>query len=300
MFNKKIMAALTAAAFTLSSAAGASSVIVLAEEVNIPEEQETDQTVQTDAVRIESVTVDVTGFVEETADVILSEDETHDVIYGSGSTACGAESREELLDEIRQAERTVERTKLSHVDVGNRSVYVPGPALFPYTDTAYSDNEQALWDFFKWMGFTDAGAAAALGNLSMESGLNPAAKTQNFDYALGRGGGGLAGWMSRGRLRGLMELAGKSQASWQDLSVQMAYLQYELEHTRKNVGDEMKVQTDVDYAADYFCVYFEGCIGHSASPAIDDVSVINGSWYQGLAKRKALARMYYDRYALQS
>ncbi|MCM1284104.1 MAG: phage tail tip lysozyme [Roseburia sp.] len=157
-------------------------------------------------------------------------------------------------------------------------------------------NEELLWDFFKSIGFTDAGAAAALGNLSVESGLDPASKSANFSYERGKGGGGLAGWMCHGRFRGLYQLAEEEEKDWTDMEIQMQYLQIELSGTRERVGNKMCKVTDIDYATDYFCVYFEGCVGRTAS-GNDAVSTINGRWYQGLKLRKARARKYYEDYA---
>ncbi|MCM1106495.1 MAG: phage tail tip lysozyme [Blautia sp.] len=157
-------------------------------------------------------------------------------------------------------------------------------------------NEELLWDFFKSLGFTDAGAAAALGNLSVESGLDPASKSANFSYERGKGGGGLAGWMCHGRFRGLYRLAEEEEKDWTDMEIQMQYLQIELSGTRERVGNKMCKVTDIDYATDYFCVYFEGCVGRTAS-GNDAVSTINGRWYQGLKLRKTRARKYYEVYA---
>lgn len=203
------------------------------------------------------------------------------------------EPKEDLLLQIRQAEAQ-EQERAAAVDVGN--VRIPEIQL---SGSGNAENGKVLWDYCKMLGFTDAGAAATLGNLAVESGLNPAATTANFDPDKGTGGGGLAGWMCRGRFKGLLELAAKRGVPWQDLSLQAEYLAYELEHTRAYVGDAMKAQTDVDYATDYFCVYFEGCVGHSPRPELDENSSINGNCYQMLAKRKAYAREYYRKYSTQ-
>lgn len=303
MHTKKLIAALSAAAFTLSTAAGASSVITFAEEVKqektTPEETEAPAPVET----VTSVTADMEGFEEEVADTGVnteiveeekSEEEIQTVIFKGNRNAGAAEKR------IRLAElSSLPVSPTTCIDVGNLGSTGEVTPLtdFPYTQVSVSSSEQALWDLFKSMGFTDAGAAGAMGNLAMESGLNPSSRSSNFDPAEGRGGGGLAGWMCAGRFRGLMTMAEANGESWQSLSIQMSYLKYELENTRKNVGQQMKTETDVDMAADYFCVYFEGCVGRSGSPQIDGISEVNGKWYQGLNKRKALARTYYERYA---
>lgn len=296
MTNKKLMSVLTAMAFSLSAAAAASSVITLAEEVHVTDSSETNEkTIPKEDQLVTSVTADLTDYTEESVNIVLPEEED---IQKEDSAVTANAKDESALKEIRLAEKQSSATASSYVNVGNvQGTGLTLPATLSYTSDSYQSNEQALWDFFKSLGFTDAGAAGAMGNLSMESGLNPGSKTANFDYENEKGGGGLAGWMCSGRFHGLVAMAEANGTSWNDLSIQMAYLQYELENTRKKVGDEMKVQTDVDYAADYYCVYFEGCIGRSSTPSIDGISVINGCWYQGLTKRKALARMYYERYA---
>lgn len=297
MHSKRLTAVLSAVAFTLTAAASASSVITLAEETETGETKITTQTVEESQETVSSIAMDVEGYEEEETDTELPEEtETEqETIQNKEDRTSRAEE-----EKIRLAEsRTVLALSVNHVDVGNRVGYDVSVTDFPFTETAYAyaDNEKVLWDLFKSLGFTDAGAAGAMGNLAMESGLKPSSRSKNFDYANGTGGGGLAGWMCAGRFKSLMSMAEKNGVSWQDLSVQMAFLQYELENTRKDVGQRMKTETDVDMAADYFCVHFEGCVGHTASTEIDGISLINGKWYQGLKKRKALARGFYEKYA---
>lgn len=297
MHSKRLTAVLSAVAFTLTAAASASSVITLAEETETGETKITTQTVEESQETVSSIAMDVEGYEEEETDTELPEEtETEqETIQNKEDRTSRAEE-----EKIRLAEsRTVLALSVNHVDVGNRVGYDVSVTDFPFTETAYAyaDNEKVLWDLFKSLGFTDAGAAGAMGNLAMESGLKPSSRSKNFDYANGTGGGGLAGWMCAGRFKSLMSMAEKNGVSWQDLSVQMAFLQYELENTRKDVGQKMKTETDVDMAADYFCVHFEGCVGHTASTEIDGISLINGKWYQGLKKRKALARGFYEKYA---
>ena len=298
MHSKKLIAILSAAAFTLTAAASASSVITLADEVKTKNETEAGRQDKEPAQEtVSTITMDVEGYEEEEADTELPEEtETEqETIQNKEDRTSRAEE-----EKIRLAEsRTVLASSVNHVDVGNRVGYDVSVTDYPFTETAYAyaDNEKVLWDLFKSLGFTDAGAAGAMGNLAMESGLKPSSRSKNFDYANGTGGGGLAGWMCAGRFKSLMSMAEKNGVSWQDLSVQMAFLQYELENTRKDVGQRMKTETDVDMAADYFCVHFEGCVGHTASTEIDGISLINGKWYQGLKKRKALARGFYEKYA---
>ncbi len=297
--KKKLISVLTAMAVAMSAAAAASVFITLAEKGGGMQEaaaavggrEMSLQPGRRAAVRAGPAAAEEVIFVSD-----IKTEEARDA--ESGLILQDETEHTAALAKIREAESRASSVgalgENNTVDVGNVNQWsgavIPCSAKTPVEDT--------LWYFFKSLGFTDAGAAAALGNLSMESGLNPAAKSPNFDYEKGLGGAGLAGWMSRGRLKGLMELAEKKGGSWQDLSLQLAWLEYELEHGRKRVAEEMRRIADPDYAADVFCVYFEGCIGRSASYAIDGISAVNGKWYQGLEKRKALARMYYRKYAM--
>lgn len=169
------------------------------------------------------------------------------------------------------------------------------------------ESEDELWEFFKAMGCTDAGAAGAMGNLYAESRLIPSAKTENFSRTKKTGGGGLAGWMCRGRFADLYKLAEKRGKSWEDMSLQKEFLKQELEGTYKHVKDVITFTDDPEYAADYFCVYYEGCIICKASEGSfalesgtkDGISMITGKKYQGLSFRREMARVFYERHAAQ-
>lgn len=295
--KKKLISVLAAMAAAMSAAAAASVFITLAEMSGGMQEEAAavwEQEMFLQQGRSAAVRAGPAA-VEE----VISVSDIKEQEYGDAESGLILQDEAEhtaAFAKIREAESRASSAgapgEKKTVDVGNVNQW--SGTVIPCS--AGASVEDTLWYFFKSLGFTDAGAAAALGNLSMESGLNPAAQSPNFDYEKGLGGAGLAGWMSRGRLKGLMELAKKSGGSWKDLTLQMAYLEYELEHGRKRVAEEMRTIADPDYAADVFCVYFEGCIGRSASCAIDGISAVNGKWYQGLEKRKALARMYYGKY----
>lgn len=169
------------------------------------------------------------------------------------------------------------------------------------------ESEDELWEFFKAMGCTDAGAAGAMGNLYAESRLIPSAKTENFSRTKKTGGGGLAGWMCRGRFADLYKLAEKRGKSWEDMSLQKEFLKQELDGTYQHVKDVITSADDPEYAADYFCVYYEGCIICKASEGSfalesgtkDGISMITGKKYQGLSFRREMARVFYERHAAQ-
>lgn len=305
MKTKKLIAILSAMATTLSVAAVSSTAITMAEETKDSRVMGTETESEIFNIAA-SITVDTDGYEEETADTqIAIESEKEKTPLN-----IKLEDTKKAEKQIRLAEASLTKNiKQLKIDVGNtssgnaeRNIEIAEDKTsvgtdFPFTAVSYSSNEDALWDFCKSIGFTDAGAAAVLGNLSMESGLNPSSRTRNFDFKNGKGGGGLASWMCSGRFKNLAAFAEKKGASWQNLDVQMAFLQYEMDNTRRDVGAKMRTETDVDTATDYFCVNFEGCIGRSLSPHIDGISEINGKWYQGLSKRKSLARTYYARHA---
>lgn len=176
------------------------------------------------------------------------------------------------------------------------------------------ESEEELWEFFKSMGCTDAGAAGAVANLYAESRFIPSAKSKNFSRTKKTGGGGLAGWMCRGRFQDLYKLAETRGISWEDMSLQKEFIVQELSGTYQHVKDVLTAADDPEYAADYFCVYYEGCIvcnasegsiaggaseGTPESGTKDGISMITGKKYQGLSFRREMARVFYERHAAQ-
>lgn len=152
----------------------------------------------------------------------------------------------------------------------------------------FKQNEDAVWHFLKEIGFSDIGAAAVMGNAKIESSFNPTANHNNHYFGLFQWGGGR--W--NGNEISLSEFS--KSGSWCDLETQLNFFNLECSKSYENVYNQMKTATDLVYATDYFCVWYEGCIGNSGNWAY---SVINNKAYQCLADRRAYAQAYYQKYA---
>lgn len=87
--------------------------------------------------------------------------------------------------------------------------------------TAGSTNREKVWNFFAGKGFSQAGAAAVIGNLMQESQI----KTTAVNPA--SGATGICQWLG-GRLTGLRNHAKKLGKSWEDIDVQLDWLWIEL------------------------------------------------------------------------
>lgn len=150
--------------------------------------------------------------------------------------------------------------------------------------------ENKTWQFLKDIGFSDVGAAATMGNMRAESGFNPGANNNDRYHGLCQWGGGR--WSGN-----KVSLAGFSKncgTSWTDADTQLRFFNLECGLYYNKVYKEMQSATDIIYATDYFCVYYEICPGTAGNWA---ESVINGQPYQGLADRRAYAQQYLKHYS---
>ncbi|SFR77894.1 phage tail tip lysozyme [Anaeromicropila populeti] len=155
----------------------------------------------------------------------------------------------------------------------------------------YPDIEQTIWQFLKGLGFTDEGAAATMGNMVVESSFNPAANHNDHYFGLCQWGGGR--W--QGNDFSLTGFSQKCEKEWSDLQVQLTFFYMECSTYYANVYLLMGKTKDVVYATDYFCTYYEGCVGSSGNWAY---STVNGKAYQGLANRRRYAEWYLKKYGL--
>lgn len=125
-------------------------------------------------------------------------------------------------------------------------------------DLSGSDNPQKAFNYFKdTEGLTDVQAAGIVGNLLVESGVNPAS-TQNG----GGPGRGIAQWSVDGRWANLLKYASAQSQDPQQLSTQLAFISQEL-HGTPPAGDyskalsDLKSQTDVAGATESFMNDYE-------------------------------------------
>ena len=93
------------------------------------------------------------------------------------------------------------------------------------SSSTLTTREQAIWAYFKKKGYSDAATAAIMGNLQVESGLNPA----QFQYG-GGPGRGLAQWECTGtRFTNLVNFAKqRGNKDWKDLDSQLEFINKEL------------------------------------------------------------------------
>lgn len=111
-----------------------------------------------------------------------------------------------------------------------------------------------IYDFLLSKGIPPVGAAAILGNINAESGLNPAAINPTS------GASGLCQWY-QGRLDTLKSLAASKGVSWTDVDTQLEHLGNEFEYScYRDVHDVIMNATDesdLEYATWYWGRYFE-------------------------------------------
>jgi|GEM_PF-2839077 len=117
-----------------------------------------------------------------------------------------------------------------------------------------SQREAAAFAFFQSKGYSRVGAAAIVGNLLQESSLNPSAVHDNGT------GLGVAGWRDpspgKGRMTALREYAAARGKPADDLMVQLAFLDHELQTTEAGIGSTLRSATDVT-AANAAMISFE-------------------------------------------
>jgi TP901 family phage tail tape measure protein len=93
-----------------------------------------------------------------------------------------------------------------------------------YSQVSGGSTAAQIWNFFKSKGFSDSIAAGIMGNLQLESGLNPNARNPSS------GAFGIAQWLG-GRKTGLANYAASVGTSMNNLSTQLNFLWKELNST---------------------------------------------------------------------
>ena len=113
-----------------------------------------------------------------------------------------------------------------------------------------------IMNYFLGKGLSKHAAAGIMGNLYMESRLNPA--------AIGDGGtsGGIAQWHAN-RFRQLKLFAKKRNKDWKDLDTQLDFLWYELNSTYRNVYEKIRNAKDSDSVANIWGHDYERFAGYN-------------------------------------
>lgn len=138
--------------------------------------------------------------------------------------------------------------------------------------------EQQMFEFLKKQGFSDAGAAGAMGNMFAESGLKPNNLQNSFEKKLGHtdisytkavdngtyanfskdgAGYGLCQWTYSTRKSALLAFAKAEKASIGDAEMQLRFFVKELKESFSGVLSVLKSATTVREASDAMLLKFE-------------------------------------------
>jgi hypothetical protein len=175
------------------------------------------------------------------------------------------EQQKDLENQIRTGK--VRETGIVTLDTGSSS-------SFSSSRATGNDRASTIWNFFASKGFSDSVIAGILGNLRLESGLNPEAKNPSS------GASGIAQWLGS-RLTGLKRYAGSMGKSWKSLDVQLNYLWKELNTTEKRTLNWLL--NNQNASPETVAVMFEKLFERSGGAA--------------LAQRRKYAIEYYNQYA---
>ena len=148
------------------------------------------------------------------------------------------------------------------------------------------------------MGFTKEAAAGICGNLWQESKFHPTAIG-----GLKKSFIGIVQW-GGSRNQGLKNYAASIGKKWDDLDVQIGFIEYELNHgylntmnrvlKKLNGQTDIKSVTDVQTACDVWCAAVEGCTCSDPKHTTVTCPTVNGVRYQELALRREYAEKVYN------
>lgn len=155
-------------------------------------------------------------------------------------------------------------------DLTNSPFYIPQTTSnnddLQITDSSQAQSSQTrvtgssvhakIMNYFLDKGLSKHAAAGIMGNLYMESRLNPS--------AIGDGGtsGGIAQWHAN-RFRQLKLFAKKRNKDWKDLDTQLDFLWYELNSTYRNVYEKIRNAKDSDSVVNIWGHDYERFAGHN-------------------------------------
>jgi hypothetical protein len=139
----------------------------------------------------------------------------------------------------------------------------PGTEPFDTTREPVSDlfaNDKTAYDYFSGKGLTNFQAAAVVGNLDQESGVNP-----TINQAGGGPGRGIAQWSAGARWDttpgdNLVAYAAMQGMPTSSLTVQLGFIWYELEMFSQYGLAPLRASTNVTDATQVFEDDFEGCV----------------------------------------
>ena len=139
-------------------------------------------------------------------------------------------------------------------------------------------NAEIIWKFLKEKGFTDAGAAGAIGNMDAESGLRPSNLQDTYNQSIGMSdtqyaaavnngtytnfvydsaGFGLCQWTYFSRKKALLNFAKQKNKSIEDLSMQLEFFINELQQSFSSVYKTLTTSTNVKTCSDAMLFKYE-------------------------------------------
>ena len=139
----------------------------------------------------------------------------------------------------------------------SRKLLIPAPPINTPEPSVPSTSDVRLQaaSFLVSKGWSDVQAAAIVGNLMQESNLKPTAVNPSS------GATGIAQWLGD-RLTAL-----QAKANWQDLQVQLDFVDEELNGSEKTAGDAIRLTTALDAATMAVRVSYERCGENEAADA---------------------------------
>jgi hypothetical protein len=182
-------------------------------------------------------------------------------------------------------------------DDGNSNSGIYGDLEQTTNDASTAEKIRAAMTYFISQGFSQEGAAGILGNLIVESSLDASVVSSSGYYGLAQwntsdGGGhwwdgsdGIKNWLISngynedsfaGQIRAIFEADRRGQMT-------------------DSLWAELQNMTDVEKAAELFCVYYEACPGSLGNYAATQW-YLSGTNYQGLADRKKYAQQALEVY----
>lgn len=170
------------------------------------------------------------------------------------------------------------------------------------------DGDKGIWDYLKRKGYNDYATAGIMGNIYAESGLRPNNLQNEYEKRFGMndeqytmavdngsyknfvndsGGYGLAQWTYHSRKKRLLDYAKQKGTSIGDPSMQLDYLDKELNDSYSGVVRTLKSARSVKEASDVMLHDFERPKNHNSSSKINERLGYSQSFYNQFAGKPA-------------
>ena len=193
--------------------------------------------------------------------------------------------RDYLLNLINGVADTITSATEVGITEAIKNFQSPGSAGIPSTG-GISNKQAYIWKTLSDMGYNDYGVAGIMGNMMVESGLNPKNLQDTYESTLGHSddsytkgvddgsyknfvndsaGYGLVQWTYHSLKRGLLDYAKSKGASIGDMSMQLSLLNKQLVEQYKGVDQVLRNATSVREASNKMLFDFENPLDKSLS-----------------------------------